>query len=126
MSYEITGTVKKVGEVQSFGANVFTKRELVITIGKDGKYPQDIALECVKDKCALLDDLNEGDQIIAHFDIRGREHNGRYFNSLNCWRIDNEAGQQPSRRPESRPAQEKPPIPPKPDNAPELEDDIPF
>ncbi|MBC8041439.1 MAG: DUF3127 domain-containing protein, partial [Opitutaceae bacterium] len=38
--FEITGTVKKVFEEQTFGSG-FNKREFVLTI-ESGKFPQDI------------------------------------------------------------------------------------
>lgn len=90
MKYELDGRIKLIKEAQTFGSKGFTKREFIVTV-PDSKYPQDIALECQGDKCALLDAVHEGQEITAHFDIRGREYNGRYFNNLVCWRIDSDA-----------------------------------
>ena len=64
----------------------FSKREMVVTV-EDGKYPQDINLEFVQDKAALLDSLQPGQEVTVSFDIRGREYNGRYFNNLQGWRV---------------------------------------
>ena len=86
MSYDVTGKVKIVQDLQTF-ASVFTKREVVITV-EDGKYPQDINLEFLQDKVSLLDNLSEGQEIKVFFDIRGREYNGRYFNNLVGWKIE--------------------------------------
>ena len=90
MSYDLTGVVKVIRDAQTFGSG-FTKREFVVTV-EDGKYPQDIALECVQDKCSLLDNISIGQEVIATFDIRGREYNDRYFNNLQCWKLDAGAG----------------------------------
>jgi len=49
MSYGLTGEIKVVQEAKTFGARGFAKRELVVTV-KEGRYPQDIALEFVQDK----------------------------------------------------------------------------
>ncbi len=91
-SYELTGKIKLVQEPQTF-ASGFTKREFVVTV-EDGQYSQDINLECVQDKVALLDNLQEGQGVTAKFNIRGREYNGRYFNNLVCWKIDAREGAQ--------------------------------
>ena len=86
----MTGTVKVVMEPQTFSSG-FSKREFVLTV-EDGKYPQEIAFECVKERITLLDGINQGDAITVSFDIRGREYNGRYFNNLNAWKITPASG----------------------------------
>ena len=85
MGYTLEGIVKIIQETQTFGSG-FTKREFVVTV-EDGKYPQDICLECVKDRISQLDGVSVGDSVSVSFDIRGREYNGRYFNSLVCWSV---------------------------------------
>ena len=62
------------------------KREMVVTVD-DGRYPQDINLEFVKDKISLLDGLEPGQEVTVSFDIRGREYNGRYYNYLQGWKV---------------------------------------
>lgn len=85
MAYELTGKVKLIQAVQTFGSG-FTKREMVVIV-QDGKYPQEINLEFVQDKVRLLDNLQVGQEVTVTFDIRGREYNGRYFNNLQGWKI---------------------------------------
>ena len=52
-AYELSGSVKVIGDVQSFNSG-FSKRELVVTI-PDGNYPQDIS-QFHKDRqiCSML------------------------------------------------------------------------
>lgn len=115
MAFEISGKVKLVQEPQTFGSG-FTKREFVLSV-EDGKYTQEISLECVQDKVALLDTVNTGDEVKVSFDIRGREYNGRYFNNLQAWRI-----QQAQIAPAA--GDDRPPLP---DEAPaEIDEDLPF
>ena len=83
-SYEVTGAVKMIAEQQTFPSG-FTKREFVLTTEED--YPQNLKIECIKDRCSLLDGLKEGDRITVRFNIRGSEYNGRYFVNLQAWRI---------------------------------------
>jgi len=119
MAYDLTGKIKVVKEAQTFGAKGFTKREFVVTV-EDGKYPQDIALECVQDKTKLLDGLKEGQLVTVTFDIRGREYNGRYFNNLQAWRIKAEENGSSSAD------DDRPPVPTDADAPAEFDDDIPF
>ena len=83
--YEADGKIKLINEPQSF-ASGFTKREFVVTTAHD-KYPQDLKFEVVKDKCALLDAFEVGQDVHVSFDIRGNEYNGKYYVNLSCWEI---------------------------------------
>lgn len=85
MAYTLNGKVKLIQDAQTF-ASGFTKKEIVVTV-EDGKYPQDINIEFLQDKVSLLDGLSVGQEVEVDFDLRGREYNGRYFNSLNGWKI---------------------------------------
>ncbi len=91
MAYELTGKVKLIQDLQTFNSG-FTKREMVVTV-EEGKYPQDINVEFVQDKVSLLDAVQIGQTITVTFDIRGREYNGRYFNNLVGWKVQNGAAQ---------------------------------
>lgn len=118
MAYDLTGKVKLIQPVQKFGSG-FTKRELVVIV-EDGKYPQEINLEFVQDKVGLLDNLQAGQEVTVTFDIRGREHNGRYFNNLQGWKISTLAAGT------SNTAGGPPPFPPRDDPPGFDADDIPF
>lgn len=85
MAYELTGKIKLIQDAKTFDSG-FTKREMVVIVD-EGKYPQEINIEFVQDKVALLDPLQPGQEVTVSFDIRGREYNGRYFNNLQGWRI---------------------------------------
>ena len=92
MSYEATGTIQSIGEIQEFGTKGFKKREVVLTI-PDGKYPQTVALEFQGERVDLPEKHNEGDEVSITFDLRGREHNGRVYNTLAAWKITSLGGQ---------------------------------
>jgi hypothetical protein len=90
--YEFTGTVKKVGDIQTFPSG-FTKRELVVT-SEEGRFPQTIPFEFLKEKGDQLDGIKESDRVAIHFDLSGREWTSpkdgtvKYFLSLTAWKID--------------------------------------
>ena len=86
MNYELTGTVNLLQDLQTFSSG-FTKREVIVSV-QDGQYTQEISIEFLKDKVALLDNLVPGQQVTISFNIQGREYNGRYYNNLQGWRID--------------------------------------
>lgn len=94
MAFEVEGTLKVIMDTQTFGSG-FTKREFVVTVGDD-RYPQDIKMEFVKDKTSLLDKYRPGQRVKIGFDLRGGEHNGRYYVNLQAWRIHPADGSEPS------------------------------
>jgi len=88
--YEASGKIKLISDTQTFPSG-FSKREFVVTTG-DGKYPQDLKFEMVKDKCSILDTYKEGSDVKVSFDIRGNEYNGKYYVNLSCWKLESGAG----------------------------------
>ncbi len=101
MGYEIEGTIKVIMDIMTFGSG-FTKREFVITSGDD-RYPQDIKMEFVKDKVALLERFRPGQRVKVGFEIRGNENNGKYYVSLSAWRIGPAEGSDGGEAPMERP-----------------------
>ena len=89
MSLELKGKIKVINPTETFGSG-FTKREFVITTAE--QYPQDVKFEVVKDKCNTLDKYKVGQEITVQFNIRGHEYSGKYYVSLQAWKIV--AGQQ--------------------------------
>ena len=88
---EIIGKIKVLNEAQNIGNNGFRKREVVITT--DEKYPQQLLVEFTQDKCELLDNYAEGQDVKISINLRGREWINpegvsKYFNSFQGWRIE--------------------------------------
>lgn len=86
MSFEVEGTLHKKFDTEN-KSGTFQAREFVIEVA-DGNYPQMVKFQLVQDRCALLDTFQEGEKIKVHFDLRGREWNGKYFTNLNAWRLE--------------------------------------
>ncbi|MEM8527115.1 MAG: DUF3127 domain-containing protein [Bacteroidota bacterium] len=85
MSFEIEGKLHKKFDTESKSAS-FQAREFVIET--DGTYPQFVKFQLTQDRCGLVENYQEGQMIKVHFDLRGREWNGKYFTNLNAWRIE--------------------------------------
>lgn len=81
---ELKGTIKVINDAQVYDSG-FQKREFVVTT--EGEYPQHIKLEFVKEKCKLLDSYAIGQPVTVGFNVRGNEYNGKYYVSLQAWKI---------------------------------------
>ncbi len=80
MSYELKGTIIHKGQVMTF-KNDFKKIEIIVET--NGKYPQKVKLEALKDNAVKVDSkLNKGSIIDLKFDVKGNEYNGKYYNNL--------------------------------------------
>ena len=90
MSFEVTGKLYKKFDTES-RSEKFQSRDMVLEVA-DGNYPQLIKFQLVQERCPILDTFIEGEDIKVHFDLRGREWNGKYLTNLNCWRIEKSNG----------------------------------
>lgn len=81
---KITGELIKKFDSEKI-SETFTKRVFVLKTAE--QYPQEIALQLNQDKCSLIDSVRLGEQVEANINIRGREWNGKYFNTLECWSL---------------------------------------
>ena len=123
---EVSGKIKVLGDVKTFGDNGFRKREVVITTQE--QYPQHLLIEFVQDRCELLDSFNIGENVKISINLRGREWENpqgdvKYFNSIHGWRIEKEdfIGNDTIPSPQEASGFEV-----KSDDDKEVEDDLPF
>ncbi len=137
--FEISGTIKKVFDEQTFGSG-FNKREFVLTT-EAGRFPQDLKFECVKDKVSLVEGLEPGAKVKVFFDLRGREWKDNYYVNLNAWKIEAEgagaspaaAGKTKGAAPSAKGKKPAPftdddgaPLPEEPGETVQSDDDVPF
>lgn len=130
MSFEITGKLSWIGEVQTFDSG-FQKREIqhFVIENQSGEYTNKYAFTLMIDKVSLIDRYGLGDEATVKFSIRCYEHNGKYYTNLNAFYISGEPAQQ-TYKPQTavnqnvESAVQNPP--PMPDLEIENEDDIPF
>jgi hypothetical protein len=104
----IKGAIKLINPIKVI-SDKFSVREFVVTT-PDAKYPQDILFQTVNDKMGVLESLGVGQQVEVSYNVRGREFNGRYYNTLDAWKVE-VTGSKPS-QPSTQPI--------------ELDDDLPF
>jgi len=88
---EIKGTVKAlIAPVQV--SEKLKKAQLIVDYAENPQYNQVISFEAVNDKCAILDNLNIGDEVEVSFNLNGREWVDKtgvtkYFNTLQVWKV---------------------------------------
>ena len=90
MAFQVQGKLHKKFDTEK-KSDTFQVRDFVLEV-PDGQYPQMVKFQLVQDKCALVDGYEEGSELTVHFDLRGREWNGKYFTNLNAWRIEAGSG----------------------------------
>ncbi len=92
MGIETTGKLHTIFETKQVSER-FTKREFVIEMTDNPKYPQVVLFQLTGDRCAQLDQLAVGDEVRIDFSLRGREWRNpqgevKYFNSLDVWKVE--------------------------------------
>ncbi|MBC5991576.1 DUF3127 domain-containing protein [Pontibacter cellulosilyticus] len=90
MSFDIQGKLYEVFEEQQI-SDKFKKREFVLEI-PDGSYTQYVKFQLTQDKCSLLDQFKNGDEVKVTFNLSGKPFtkNGQtmYFTNLQAWRLE--------------------------------------
>jgi single-strand DNA-binding protein len=90
----LKGTVDTVLDTETFPSG-FTKRVLVVNTG--GEWPERIPVEFLKDKTAMLDNLQAGQIVHVGINPKGRYHEGtdKFYPSFGGWKIDVQHQEQP-------------------------------
>jgi hypothetical protein len=92
---EISGTIVTVMEAVNVSktGSEFMKREFVLEYIEDKpEYPQLIKFELIKDRCTLVNGLQNGDKVTVSYNLQGRKWTSpqgedKYFTTLQAWRI---------------------------------------
>jgi hypothetical protein len=132
MGIEATGKLHTIFETKQVSER-FSKREFVVEMADNPKYPQMVLFQLTGDRCAQLDGFSVGDQIAIEFSLRGREWKSpsgevKYFNSLDCWKVEPARGHASRGRRGGMQDDVPPPrdFEPRPSDLGQGNDDIPF
>ena len=87
-SYQITGEIIHIGEVETFPSG-FCKR--LVVVKTDAQYQNELPFELMKDKTSLVDGCAIGDTITAEINLNGREYNNKWYLSASAWKITTQA-----------------------------------
>lgn len=92
---QLNGIIKNIYETEQV-SDKFKKRTFVLATYK-GDFENLIALEATQDRVNMLDNVNIGDSVTAHIDVRSREYNGKWYTQVQCWKIDTVAKTEPAK-----------------------------
>ncbi len=75
----------------------FRKREFVVELADNPRYPQFVMFQLTGDRCEQLEGFSVGDEVRVEFSLRGREWKSpqgelKYFNSLDVWTLERAGG----------------------------------
>ena len=109
---EVKGTIKEIFNTEVKGKNNFKIRQMVLET--DEQYQQDLLIQFVGDKTAVLDKYAIDDKVTIGINLRGRawvnqEGETKYFNTIQGWRIDYTNKEQ-SKKPNTEPFDKAPEI----------------
>ena len=91
MGMEVSGKIHQIYEAKQVTER-FRKREFVLELADNPRYPQFVLFQLSGDRCESLDGFGVGDEVQVEFSLRGREWTSpqgevKYFNSLDVWTI---------------------------------------
>jgi hypothetical protein len=92
MGMNTTGKLHAVFETKQITER-FQKREFVVELGDNPRYPQYVLFQLTGDRCGSLDGFDVGDEVRVEFSLRGREWKSpqgdvKFFNSLDVWTLE--------------------------------------
>lgn len=79
MHYFMNGSIKSIGETQTFG-DKFQKREFVVVT--DEQYSETLKLEFINNQCDALDAFSVGEVVTVAFIPKGNEYQGKHYVQL--------------------------------------------
>jgi|TARA_R110000765_G_scaffold44203_1_gene91806 hypothetical protein len=86
--FTVKGSIQSVGETREVGQKNTKVREFVVESTED--YTQLLKFELYAEKVSLGDDLSAGDQVNVFFSVRGRDWQGKVYNSLRAFKVETE------------------------------------
>lgn len=85
----IQGKINKIFPVEG-DKDKFQKQVFWLDYEENGFY-QTVAFECWKNKLHLIQNCVPGEVVEVSFNVMGRVHEGRCFNTLRVWKIVSDA-----------------------------------
>ena len=85
--------IKRIGEMQEFGANGFKVVKFVVIDDSNSEYPQTLELQCTQEKAENLIKFNKvGERVDCSVNLRGREWTSpegkvSVFNTIEAWKV---------------------------------------
>ena len=98
MDIQLIGTIVRVLPMQSGtkrDGGEWQKQEYLLSVEGE-RYEKKVCFQIFGSEKIALMKLQENERVCVHLEIRANEYNGKFYNSIDCWRVDrnNEPQQQ--------------------------------
>ena len=90
---EITGNIKVIQDIESGtskSGNEWSKRTIVVTT--EGDYSQDLPIDFMGKAMEDIQKFQVGNPVTVSINLRGSQYNGKYYSSINGWKIAHTIG----------------------------------
>ena len=90
MEIKVVGTIEKLMPVQkgvSSTGREWVRQDIVMSM-TNGQYVKHLAATVMGQERIDNFNLHVGDNIVAYLDVDAKEYNGRWYNSINIWRVE--------------------------------------
>ena len=101
MGIEVSGKLHAIFDTVQVTSR-FQKREFVVELADNPRYPQTVLFQLTGDRCDQLEGFEVGDEVRVEFSLRGREWTSpkgevKFFNSLDVWTLERLGGRAAAR-----------------------------
>ena len=114
MDIQLSGTVTHVLPLQS-GVSKSSgkewKKQSYVLLVEEGQYPRSVTFDIVGEERIKNSAIQLNEQITVHLDINCNEWQGKFYNSINCWKVERGVQQAPQQQYAPQPTQQYQPQP---------------
>ena len=93
MVVNLNGTLKEKRKPKTINDNLEIV-EFVLNIDEDTDYPQPLLINAINDKIEILKKYEIGEKLMVRCHLRGREKEGKYYNSITMFDMINKNREQ--------------------------------
>lgn len=105
----ITAILPEQSGVSQKTGNAWRRAQYILE-HEHGQYPRSIVFDVMGDDKINQMAIRQGEELVIHLNIDTREFNGRYFNNVECWKVER-AGQQQTQQQGQAQTQQPAPAP---------------
>lgn len=106
----ITAILPEQSGVSQKTGNAWRRAQYILE-HEHGQYPRSIVFDVMGDDKINQMAIRQGEELVIHLNIDTREFNGRYFNNVECWKVERAGQQQQQTQQVQQPAPQAAPAP---------------
>lgn len=118
MDIQLIGTIVRVLPMQSGtkrDGGEWQKQDYLLSV-EDERYDKKVCFQIFGAERIARMNIQENERIRVHLEIQANEYNGKFYNSIDCWKVDRNSVQQQQQgnavmnaSPQATPTQQQPP-----------------